>query len=55
MKGRYYWFPTIIIFIVMISSQVFAQEIDSRIWSMHYWQNLANQGLVEVAKEQARP
>lgn len=42
----------------MLCAKVFAQEsqgqpIDHRVWSQHYWQKLAERGLVEVAKPAA--
>jgi len=41
------------VLIAILAGTLYAQEqkIDSRIWSISYWQKLANQGLVETAPD----
>jgi hypothetical protein len=46
--NRYNLLIMTLIYILMLGSLVPAQEIDQRIWSLTYWQKLAEKGLVTV-------
>ena len=48
MKMDRYYFLTIILISLLTVGLLSAQEIDTRRWSIAYWQYLAQQGLVTV-------
>ncbi|MFQ5582841.1 MAG: sialidase family protein, partial [Calditrichia bacterium] len=55
MKNRFNLFLAVIVSVSLFGSILSAQEIDSRIWSIKYWQDLANKGLVEITPPHAVP